>query len=468
MTTTPPVMKRYILEDHNPVPPFNEPANQLTIGTQPLRIYHENLMNEYFRRKGYTLELAKPLEDRMQVFMIREPAIAYRDSLWFDEEFLDYFITEAEKLGGRACRAAVPADDKCYQTYSFRLAHNIEPSYTADEKPIYLLDLWYLPRGFTPDITTIVIPSNYEEKGFYTVPDFMATNEGDLTHLLPARSVLFIETWYHVYIASIIFGVFTRASRVDDYIETHNLYALKLLWRAVIEQKQILSTSEVVEVGQGTTIHPTAIITGPAKIGNNCSIGPGAVVDNCTIGDNVTIDTGCVVSLSTIADGCFLPFRASLFMTTLMENTIVAQNTCLQMCVVGRNSFIGAGNTFTDFNLIGQVQRDEYGRPLRTVPRPIGAANADLEIEDTGQTVLGGAVGHNCRLGAGLIMFPGRMVESDTILFASPQRRVISRSVTFEESDHHYVKGGVEAHRRLYPRPGEMSEEELLETWDEW
>jgi hypothetical protein len=45
---------------------------------------------------------------------------------------------------------------------------------------------------------------------------------------------------------------------------------------------------------------------------------------------------------------------------------------------------------------------------------------------------------------------------------------VVSRSVTFEESDHHYVKGGVEAHRRLYPRPGEMSEEELLETWDEW
>jgi hypothetical protein len=201
-------MKRYILEDHNPVPPFNQRAAELTIGTTTLNFYHETLMKSYFERKGYTLELAPPLEDRMQVFLIREPAIAYRDSLWFDEEFLDYFITEAEKTG-RACRAAVPADDKCYQAYTFKLAHNLEESYTADETPIYTLDLWYLPRGFTPDITTIVIPSDSKEKGFYTVPDFMATNEGDLTHHLPERAVLFIETWFHVYIAAIIFGVFT-------------------------------------------------------------------------------------------------------------------------------------------------------------------------------------------------------------------------------------------------------------------
>ncbi|MEO0562153.1 MAG: DapH/DapD/GlmU-related protein, partial [Chloroflexota bacterium] len=212
----------------------------------------------------------------------------------------------------------------------------------------------------------------------------------------------------------------------------------------------------------------SAIVTGPAVIGENCNIGPGAIIDNATIGDNVSIDSGCVVSLSTIGNNCFLPFKSSIYLTALMDSTIVAQNTCLQMCVIGRNSFIGANNTFTDFNLIGKVRYDDNGRQLSTVPRPIGAANANLEIEDTGQTVLGGAVGHNCRLGSGLIVFPGRMVESDTIMFASPQRRVISRSVTFEESDHHYVRGGAEAHRRMYPRPGEELMETLEESWDEW
>jgi carbonic anhydrase/acetyltransferase-like protein (isoleucine patch superfamily) len=76
------------------------------------------------------------------------------------------------------------------------------------------------------------------------------------------------------------------------------------------------------------------------------------VIENCIIGDNVNISQGCQLMLSVVGDGTFLPFRASLFMTTIMENSLVAQNTCLQMCVVGRNTFIGAGSTWTDFNLL--------------------------------------------------------------------------------------------------------------------
>src|SRR5690606_6899282 len=163
-------------------------------------------------------------------------------------------------------------------------------------------------------------------------------------------------------------------------------------------------------IGKNCSIDPSAVITGPAKIGNNCSIGAGVVIDNCTIGDNVTIDAGCVLMMSTVGDNCFLPFRAALFMTAVMPNSIIAQNTCLQMCVVGRNSFIGAGSTFTDFNLVGK--------------KAIRAATIDGDIEDVGQIVLGSAVGHNCRIGSGMVVFPGRMIESDVVLFASPQRRV--------------------------------------------
>ncbi len=135
--------------------------------------------------------------------------------------------------------------------------------------------------------------------------------------------------------------------------------------------------------------------------------------------------------LSTVANNCFLPFRASLFMTSLMSGTIIAQNTCLQMCVIGRDSFVGAGNNFTDFNLIGES--DGRGG---VVPRTIKASNIRGELEDVGQVVLGGAVGHNCRIGSGMIIFPGRMIESDVTLFASAQRRVITRDVRYEESDH--------------------------------
>src|SRR5690606_35377560 len=139
----------------------------------------------------------------------------------------------------------------------------------------------------------------------------------------------------------------------------HNFTALKLLWRGIVEQKQVLSSAEVVKVGKDTVIHPTAQISGPTTIGDNCFLGPGVVIDNCTIGNNVSIDQGCSLMLSTVANNCFLPFRAALYLTSVMESTIIAQNTCLQMCAIGRNSFIGAGNTFTDFNLIAQ-------KPIRT------------------------------------------------------------------------------------------------------
>ena len=439
-------MQRYIIEDLRYVPPFNQPASLLTIGTRPLKIHHEDVFLSYFKT---AVAQVNTLSSFSEMSTIKGPAIVYRDSLWFDEEFLSYFMERALK-SSRACRAAFPADDLGYRTYTLPLAQGFERAVDSEGRAIYLADLWYFPTYYTPDVIPIVVPSDSEEMGFYTVPDFMTMEQGDLTHYAPARAIMSIESWVHVYFAAIIFGMFGRGSRFDRYVKTHNMYSLKLLWRAILEQKQLLSTSEVVRVGKNTVIHPTAVITGPASIGDNCNIGPGVMLDNCTIGDNVTIDDGCVLMMSTVGNGTFLPFRAALYLTAVMENSIIAQNTCLQMCVIGRNTFIGAGNTFTDFNLIEQ--------------KPIRAAAIDGQLEDVGQVVLGGAVGHNCRIGSGLVIFPGRMIESDVVLVASPQRRVISRSVTYEESDHHYVNNA--DHQRHYPRADEAAPEE--ETWDRW
>ena len=118
----------------------------------------------------------------------------------------------------------------------------------------------------------------------------------------------------------------------------------------------------------------------------------------------------------------------------VMKNSIIAQNTCLQFCVIGRSSFVGAGTTFTDFNLVS--------KPLR--------AYYDGELQPIGSDVMGGCVGHNCRVGAGLVIMPARTIESDTVLVSSPERRVIVKNVTYEESDHHKWSGGTELHPRLY------------------
>ena len=76
-------------------------------------------------------------------------------------------------------------------------------------------------------------------------------------------------------------------------------------------------------------------------------------------------------------------------------------------------------------------------------------------LEDSNRPVLGGSVGHNCRIGSGLIIYPARTIESDVVLFASPERRVIAKNVTYEESDHLQLKNAAK-HPRLYPRDGKV------------
>ena len=441
-------MNRYIIEDTRHVPPFNEPASLLTIGLEPMKLHHENLFIEVLHDEN--IDLGGAFHSREELDQVQGEAVVYRDSLWFDKEFFQYFVENARKLG-KACRASFPASDKAFHTYTVPLTKSFEAAMGPDNKVLFLIDLWYFPDGYTADIQPIVVPSESNEIGFYSVPDFMTMEQGDLTHYAPERAVISIESWVHVYFASIIYGNFGRAGRLDAKINRSVLTQLKLLWRAVLEQKQILSASGAVKIGKNCSIDPSVIIAGPCEIGDNCAIGAGVVIDNCTIGNNVTIDAGCVLMMSTVADGCFLPFRAALYLTHVMENTIIAQNTCLQMCVIGRNSFVGAGSTFTDFNLLAQ--------------KPIRAANIEGELQTVSQIVLGSAVGHNCRIGAGMIVFPGRMIESDVVLVASPQRRVISRNVAYEESDHHFISHG-DVHKRFYPRQDEELEAET--TWDSW
>ena len=49
-------------------------------------------------------------------------------------------------------------------------------------------------------------------------------------------------------------------------------------------------------------------------------------------------------------------------------------------------------------------------------------------------------MGHNCRFGSGMIVYPARTIESDVVLAASKDRRVIDRDVRYEDSDHHKLK----------------------------
>lgn len=407
-------MLKVILPAPKLIHPFGVAARELRVHNRPLFLLQRDLL-EKFTTREIELQPGEHLPQR------REEMLVYRNNLFFDRGYIDTFIMMARKTG-RACRAAFHAEAPAFREHALPLS----TSYTSAGN-IYFADLWYYPRGPVADARPMLINMEPSELGYYHVPTYMADQSGDLVFQVPIRSLLAIDSWVHIFIADVVFGVFATGLRFEKRLKEDLGFKIKVLGKALYEGRQVLECSELVKIGKDCVIDPKAIIHGPTIIGDGVTIGAGSVVENCIIGDNVNISQDCQIMLSVVGDGTFLPFKSALFMTTVMDNSMVAQNTCLQMCVIGKNTFIGAGSTFTDYNLI---------------PAPIRAMDGNNELKNSNRPVIGGCVGHNCRIGAGMIIYPARTIESDVVLAASNERRVIDKNIYFKDSDHHKLRLG--------------------------
>jgi len=418
-------MRKIILRDQRRIFPFNEPACKLRVLNKPLWLHQRDVL------APYTME-EREVDSLDEVDSKPEETLVYRDNLFFDEYFIDAFIRQACKLG-KPCQVAFALDDRSISAHAIHLQEGIRR-----QDDVYVADLWYFPRGVASGVQPLVVDTKPHEMGYYQVPTHMSNSMGDLVYQVPTRAFCSIEHWVHTITANVIFGALANGARMDCDIESSVRTQLRLLWRSMLERKQLHSSSAMVHVGRNCSIDPTAIIKGPTYIGDNVSIGAGAVVDVSIIGNDVDLMQGCQVQWSVISDGCYLPFRAAVFSSVMMRSSMLAQNTCLQFCSVGRRTFIGAGNTFTDFNLVSKpiraLQRDRYG--------------------ETGMPVLGGCVGHHCFIGSGMVVLPARAIESDVVLVASPGRHVIDRTICYEDSDHFDIKGAEDLHPREYKRRG--------------
>ncbi|MBN1936977.1 MAG: multidrug transporter [Anaerolineae bacterium] len=414
-------MRRVALLDNRPIFPFNEPARELRVLNKPLKVHQQDVLVQYCDSMSECESLDRILRhDQSEM-------IVYRDNLFFDQSFIDAFIKEARKRQ-KPCRVAFSTSDLAITKHAIYLQDGI-----VRQDNLYIADLWYFPNGVQDKAEPLVIDTGAREIGYYHVPTYMASDRGEIVYYVPIKAFLSIEHWMHVFMANTPFGIFAEGARFE--VKAHKVSTrLRVLLQGMWERKQVLGSSQVVVIGKNTHINPDAVIQGPAYIGDNCYIGPGVVIENCIIGNNVTLDQGVQAMLSVISDNCYLPFRAALFMTTLMERCIVAQNACLQMCVLGRNTFVGAGTTFTDFNL---------------VPKPMMAFR-NGRLEPTGLEIIGGCVGHNCRIGAGLVIYPARAIESDTILARTEERSIVAKNVLYEESDHHKMGKSAVLHKPMY------------------
>lgn len=404
-------MKRIVIRERTPIPPFGEPARDLRILNKPLWLLQRDLLTHHCRG-------ALEVDSLSEIPRDREELLVHRDNLFFNSLLIDSFIEQA-RASGHACRIAFAPDDKSITGHALRLQDGIA---FDSQRNVYVADLFYYPNGVGEEAQPLVIDTSPREMGYYHIPSYMAPKQGDLIFQVPLRAFLSIENWVHVFLANSPFGVFAWGRAHEQRVEEswkeklavslttlgHRLNPFAPRWR-----NHFLASSRLVKVGNNCSIDPTATIHGPTVIGNNVTIGAGVVITNSLIGNNVTIMQGSQIMLSVVSDRCYLPWNAALFMSVMMDNSMVAQLTCLQMCVVGRNTFIGAGNIFTDFDLMN--------RPLHTYHKG--------KLEEVGLPVLGSAVGHNCKIGSGFVIYPARMIGSNTTLIYADQDTVVGRNV---------------------------------------
>jgi carbonic anhydrase/acetyltransferase-like protein (isoleucine patch superfamily) len=351
-------MLKIILQDPRYLTPFNERARDIRIMNKPLWLSQRDVLAPYTHRE---LELSFGAS----LPQTNEECIVYRDNLFFDAEYVKAFLHSAKEVGAHAGRPSQPmirlfVSTPCPFRYPIPLRRILPGRFVV------------LPERAGEPAKALCVDTLPIEAGYYHVPTYMAYEQGDLVFQVPRRSLLAIDTWVHIFIADVVYGLFARGARFEHHLDNDIFFKLGVLAKAMYEGKQVLDCSGVVQIGHNCTIDPSAVIHGPTSIGANVTIGAGVAIENCVIGDNVNIGQGCQLMLSVVGDGAFLPFRAALFMTTFMDNSMVAQNTCLQMCVVGRNTFIGSGSTFTDYNLLPSPIRalDGHGK-LGHANRPV-------------------------------------------------------------------------------------------------
>ena len=113
------------------------------------------------------------------------------------------------------------------------------------------------------------------------------------------------------------------------------------------------------------------------------------------IGKNSVIANNSTVAYSVLDEDCQLRNGVAVTYSLLF---LKALTTCsfLNAFVMGRNSFIAVGSVLTDYRFDGKAV---------TVLK-------DGKVVDSGHIILGGCLGHNAYVGAGVTIAPGREIHN--------------------------------------------------------
>lgn len=410
-------MRRYVLKTEQLIHPFESSASELPVLNKTIFEHQEEVFRHLkVKEKPF---LISSLEE---IIPSTSPAIVYRDDIYFNIELVMKFLDEASAVG-KPARLAFLDTDPCIILHACYPMHNME-----HVENLYLGDFFFFPPQVQKkDFTPIIIDTESIPISCFSLPTLkhgfgqrflkapLAAGEISFPPLqlqVPRFSYIAVKHWTHLLFANFTCGIHCQARKIAIQRGEHTGMFREILCYLSKQRGPIL-------IGKNCQIDPTATIIGPTTIGDGVIIGPNVTIASGCIGDQAVLEPNSIVWLGVLGARSSLLTNRNIVMSCVMSNSII--NADIRFSIVGNHSFLGAGSHITDC-----ILRNDEESEQKMNSQMVRVLAGD-KLVNSGYYILGPAIGNRVKIGSGTIIYPGRMIESDSLILPNQGYNIINK-----------------------------------------
>lgn len=414
------LIRRYILQTKQVIHPFELPASKLPVLNKTIFEHQEDVFTHLkIKEKPFFISSLE------EVIPSTSQTLVYRDDIYFNKELVLEFLNKASATG-KPARLAFLDTDPCFSV------HTCYPQYNMEHVGnLYMGDIFFFPaeaqeRDSIPimrDFIPIIIDTESRSLSCFSMPSLeLGSGQKILNNPLatapplqlqvPRLSYIAIKHWTQLLFANFTSGICCQIRQLSVEIQNQNVVLRKI--RSYFSKHR-----GPIHIGRDCQIDPTATIIGPTTIGDGVVIGPNVTIVAGYVGDHAVLEPSCTVWFGVLGARSSLLANRNIVMSCVMNDSII--NTDIRFSIVGNNSFLGAGSHITDC-----ILRDvDDGDPM--INAPMVKVIAGEEIVNSGYYILGPAIGNRVKIGSGVIVYPGRVIKSDSLVLPDQGYNIICR-----------------------------------------
>ena len=402
-------MRRYILETKQVIHPFESPAAQLPVLNRTIFEHQEEVFRQLKVKE-------KPvfISSLEEVIPSTFTTLVYRDDIYFNKELVLRFLDKASTVG-KPARIAFLETDPCISLHVCCPLHNME--HVGD---LFLGDFFFFPAQVQEsEFIPVIVNTESIPLSCFSLPSLESGSKKRLTKAplavgenifpplqlhVPLLSYVAIKHWTQLLFANFIWGIHYQVRQLDICSKNRNATLRKILI-------YLSKRRGPVHIGKNCQIDPTATIIGPTTIGDGVIVGPNVTIAAACIGDHSLLEPNSLIWFGVLGARSSLLANRNIVMSCVMNDSII--NADVRFSIVGNRSFLGGGSHITDCIL---RNADESGDPKMNFP--MVKVFAGGELVNSGYYVLGPAIGNRVKIGSGVIVYPGRMIKSDSVILS--------------------------------------------------